>query len=501
MGAQAEDFGIQFVLATRDPNGDNTDGIEYRETSVGDTCGDTEIFLSSEGGLDIWNPIDYMNLYTCNIPDLGYAYIPTSNTHYRDGVVLRHDQLGDSFYSGSTISHEVGHWLGLYHTFAQGACEDDDFIDDTPNTDLPATSYTNYGSYDCDVDCIDKNCGADGCGGVCGTCTNNQECNNDQLCESPNDNCNEAITVDVTTSTQNYLAGNELSSGTISCDGNTVGGPIWYTFNALTNGQLTVDTIGSLFDTTLAVFRGSCGSLNCVGFNDDINSDLVSSLTISFQSGQTYFIVVGGYTEYGNTQRGPLQLNVLSNVDNPAALSITPTPSVTPDPSNTPTVTRTPSSSVTRGASISDNGPNPSATRTPSTIEVPSTEPETPRPSVPASASSVVVSASPSNLPSDDPNSVTPSRSVSSTRSRSNTAVDNSSDTSDTSYSSYSSYTSYSSETSYTSYSSDTSDSTFSSFTSNTSDDNSSNNDDDSGSISNKTVALWTIIVVVSMII
>merc|ERR1711982_295083 len=118
----------------------------------------------------------------------------------------------------------------------------------------------------------------------------------------------------------------------------------------------------------------------------------------------------------------------------------------------------------------------------PSTIEVPSTEPETPRPSVPASASSVVVSASPSNLPSDDPNSVTPSRSVSSTRSRSNTAVDNSSDTSDTSY---------------TSYSSDTSDSTFSSFTSNTSDDNSSNNDDDSGSISNKTVALWTIIVVV----
>merc|ERR1712000_619488 len=260
--------------------------------------------------------------------------------------------------------------------------------------------------------------------------------NNDQLCESPNDNCNEAITVDVTTSTQNYLAGNELSSGTISCDGNTVGGPIWYTFNALTNGQLTVDTIGSLFDTTLAVFRGSCGSLNCVGFNDDINSDLVSSLTISFQSGQTYFIVVGGYTEYGNTQRGPLQLNVLSNVDNPAALSITPTPSVTPDPSNTPTVTRTPS-----------------------TIEVPSTEPETPRPSVPASASSVVVSASPSNLPSDDPNSVTPSRSVSSTRSRSNTAVDNSSDTSDTSYSSYSSYTSYSSETSYTSYSSDTSDS------------------------------------------
>mmetsp|Transcript_1524 Transcript_1524/g.3400 ORF Transcript_1524/g.3400 Transcript_1524/m.3400 type:complete len:742 (+) Transcript_1524:11-2236(+) len=608
--AQAEDFGIQFVLATRDPNGDNTDGIEYRETSVGDTCGDTEIFLTSQGGLDIWNPIDYMNLYTCNIPDLGYAYIPTSNTHYRDGVVLRHDQLGDSFYSGSTISHEVGHWLGLYHTFAQGACEDDDFIDDTPNTDLPATSYTNYGtscpgqngatdddfircgniimvqnnmdynyepclafftkeqvavmrayltentvrgslgtsdglnpncgSYDCDdktcgddgcggvcgdcsinssfklcdvdecvapcpnIDCIDKNCGADGCGGVCGTCTNNQECNNDQLCESPNDNCNEAITVDVTTSTQNYLAGNELSSGTISCDGNTVGGPIWYTFNALTNGQLTVDTIGSLFDTTLAVFRGSCGSLNCVGFNDDINSDLVSSLTISFQSGQTYFIVVGGYTEYGNTQRGPLQLNVLSNVDNPEALSITPTPSVTPDPSNTPTVTRTPSSSVTRGASpsktpsntrtpsISDNGPNPSATRTPSTIEVPSTEPETPRPSIPASASSVVVSASPSNLPSDDPNSVTPSRSVSSTRSRSNTAVDNSSDTSDTSYSSYSSYTSYSS---------DTSDSTFSSFTSNTSGDNSSNNDDDSGSISNKTVALWTIIVVVSMII
>ena len=145
--AQAEDFGIQFVLATRDPNGDSTDGIEYRETSVGDTCGDSEIFLSSEGGLDIWNPLEYMNLYTCNIPDLGYAYIPTASTHYRDGIVLNYDQLGDSFYSGSTISHEVGHWLGLEHTFGENdTCEDDDSIDDTPNTDSPVTSYAPYGT-------------------------------------------------------------------------------------------------------------------------------------------------------------------------------------------------------------------------------------------------------------------------------------------------------------------------------------------------------------------
>lgn len=90
---------------------------------------------------------DALNIYTVDGgPYLGFAYFPsilTSSTYaILDGVVLDWRTLpGGTFaiYSeGDTGTHEVGHWLALYHTF-QGKCSSkNDYISDTPAEFSPA---------------------------------------------------------------------------------------------------------------------------------------------------------------------------------------------------------------------------------------------------------------------------------------------------------------------------------------------------------------------------
>jgi hypothetical protein len=86
------------------------------------------------------DPANTLNFYTCkpkgNI--LGYAYLPWSfaETDYRHGVVVLYSSLpgggAEPYDEGDTGTHEVGHYLGLLHTFQGGCNEPGDEVADTP---------------------------------------------------------------------------------------------------------------------------------------------------------------------------------------------------------------------------------------------------------------------------------------------------------------------------------------------------------------------------------
>ncbi|MCF8465230.1 MAG: T9SS type A sorting domain-containing protein [Flavobacteriales bacterium] len=142
--AVAANPNIEFRLAKLDPQGNCTDGV-VRVWSP-------KTFNASDDNgvkaVSYWNSTKYFNVWVVATIDndgeagtiLGYAQFPGFGGAASDGVVVRADYVGSigtgasNNSAGRTLTHEAGHWLGLFHTF-QGGCDGgffDDACDDTP---------------------------------------------------------------------------------------------------------------------------------------------------------------------------------------------------------------------------------------------------------------------------------------------------------------------------------------------------------------------------------
>lgn len=136
------DCEIEFCLAKQDPNGNPSTGIVRKSTTVTAFGTNDAVKKNAQGGDDAWNSSKYLNLWVCNLSGgvLGYAQFP-GGPAATDGVVITYTGFGTigtaaaPFNKGRTATHEVGHWLNLFHIWGDdgSACTGSDQVGDTPN--------------------------------------------------------------------------------------------------------------------------------------------------------------------------------------------------------------------------------------------------------------------------------------------------------------------------------------------------------------------------------
>ncbi len=146
--------GITFCLATKDPSGNPSTGIEYIQSSYSNLTETGEMLTKN---LSRWDQTRYLNIWVVTNIDgsdniLGYSYLPRysikdkNHPNEVDGLVINYRTIGANnpnaiygYSQGKTSVHEVGHYLDLMHPWGgddknagEGTCSDDDGVDDTP---------------------------------------------------------------------------------------------------------------------------------------------------------------------------------------------------------------------------------------------------------------------------------------------------------------------------------------------------------------------------------
>ena len=153
--AAAADAEINFIPAVIDPSGNTLaepgiDRVYGYPGTISTTALDNTIKPAT-----IWDRSLYANIWTANLGGglLGYAQFPSNSTlpglptsggsAQTDGVVVLAGSVGSvanpgtaaPYNLGRTLTHEVGHWIGLRHIWGDtSACTNDDYCADTPDS-------------------------------------------------------------------------------------------------------------------------------------------------------------------------------------------------------------------------------------------------------------------------------------------------------------------------------------------------------------------------------
>ncbi len=148
------DVEIEFVLATKAPNGACFSGITRTQNSISnDGSNGFDQVAAIRSGNDVYNgewPGDmYCNIFICGEIGgaAGYTYTPNGwlGDAMENGIWILHNYVGaigtSSTGTSRTLTHETGHWLNLAHPWGPNnnpgnasSCGDDDGVNDTPNT-------------------------------------------------------------------------------------------------------------------------------------------------------------------------------------------------------------------------------------------------------------------------------------------------------------------------------------------------------------------------------
>jgi hypothetical protein len=149
IGADVE---IEFFLANIDPSGNPSSGIKrvYSPKTSFNIVNDNE--RQAISNLSYWDSNKYLNVWVAPLSSgiIGYGEFPFSETiegldldsdERLDGVFIDYTVFGRKIgtnkfglYSfGRTVTHEIGHWMGLYHTWGNQRCGTD-YVADTPVT-------------------------------------------------------------------------------------------------------------------------------------------------------------------------------------------------------------------------------------------------------------------------------------------------------------------------------------------------------------------------------
>ncbi|OIQ21713.1 MAG: hypothetical protein BM557_02635 [Flavobacterium sp. MedPE-SWcel] len=163
--AVGADVEIEFCLAQTAPDGSLTNGID--RVNLGQSSWGENAIENTLKPNTIWDPTQYFNIWVCRFGGglsgvLGYAHPPSGSglpgldnnggSANTDGVIIGYEYFGSAalypqgtyggpYNGGRTTTHEIGHSLGLIHTwgptFNNSSCNSSDHCADTPTSSGP----------------------------------------------------------------------------------------------------------------------------------------------------------------------------------------------------------------------------------------------------------------------------------------------------------------------------------------------------------------------------